>query len=137
MDIDGVIVGTSSPQSDVIDLLHWVIKHHSGSTYWLTTHCQRGANRCIEYLRRHFFPDDLLKEMDVVFKPTDWDVLKTEAIDFSQDFIWLDDSPLQSEMSVLRARDAVEKCIVMDAKNPMMARFALAKLEAIHGIDLQ
>ena len=45
-------------------------------------------------------------------------VLKTEAIDFSQDYIWFDDSPLQSEMRILRVRSAVEKWIIMDTKNP-------------------
>ena len=34
-------------------------------------------------------------------KPTYWEDLKTEGIDFESDFIWLDDYPFQAELYVL------------------------------------
>jgi hypothetical protein len=41
-------------------------------------------------------PETLEKLEDAV-RPTNWDALKTEAIDFESDFYWLDDNPLQVE----------------------------------------
>ncbi len=46
-----------------------------------------------------------------------WDILKTEAIDFSSPFIWLDDYLMQSEEKVLNENNAREKQIRVNLKN--------------------
>jgi len=37
-------------------------------------------------------------------QPTNWDTLKTEAIDFTNDFRWFDDNIKEAEMVVLKER---------------------------------
>ena len=64
LDIDGVILGTKSPQKDVVKLIKYILKHYPNSTYWLTTHCKGGVNRCAEWLKQSGFPVDLVNEMD-------------------------------------------------------------------------
>ena len=46
LDIDGVLVGTASPMSDIVDLLEYILERFPHSTYWLTTHCRWGSNQC-------------------------------------------------------------------------------------------
>lgn len=52
----------------------------------------------IEYLS-DYFPEDTIKKLQKI-KPTYWEDLKTEAINFDKNFIWLEDSPFQAELSV-------------------------------------
>ena len=40
LDIDGVIVGTASPQEDIVELLEYILGQYPHSAYWLTTHCR-------------------------------------------------------------------------------------------------
>ena len=126
LDIDGVLVGTQSPKEDVAELLHWIMINNPDNTYWLTTHCQRGSNRCSEYLKMNHFPDHIVEAVSYLIKPTDWDVLKTEAIDFTKEFVWLEDDPLQIEIEVLKEK--ANKLMIMDKHNPQMAKIALKQL---------
>jgi hypothetical protein len=59
-----------------------VLAKYPETTYWLTTHCWRGENRCIDVLRPALKPETL-KLLEKV-KPTEWGEFKTDAIDFSQ-----------------------------------------------------
>lgn len=47
-------------------------------------------------------------------RPTVWDMNKTEAIDFSQDFRWFDDSPMVSELLEMKKNKAEAKLIDVD-----------------------
>ncbi|MBU0458469.1 hypothetical protein KKF03_03390, partial [Patescibacteria group bacterium] len=52
-------------------------------------------------------------------KPTTWNTWKTEAIDFSQDFLWFDDYIFAEEKEVLKENNALDKWIEVDlAKDP-------------------
>ena len=128
IDIDGVLVGTKSPKEDIIDLLQWIVSYYPHNTYWLTTHCQRESNRCSEYLKRQQFPKPIIEAVTQCFKPTEWDVLKTDAIDFAEEFVWLEDAPLQSELQVLKEKAALNCLLPMDKHNPQMAKLALKQL---------
>ena len=97
LDIDGVLIGTKSPQKDIAKLIKYILKCYPNSTYWLTSHCKGGTNRCAEWLRQSDLPGDLVDEMDSIIKPTDWGVMKTEAIDMNSDFVWFDDSLFEVE----------------------------------------
>ena len=130
LDIDGVILGTKSPKRDIARLLKYILKHHPGSTYWLTTHCRGGENHCAEWLAQNSdLPEKLISQLGETVKPTDWGVLKTDAIDFTQPFVWLDDAPLQSEKQALAEHNALDSCLIMDKHNPKMARIALQRLK--------
>lgn len=131
LDIDGVLVGTKSPREDVISFIRYILEHYPDSTYWLTTHCKGGVNRSAEWLRMNDFPTDLVDEMDRIIKPTDWGVMKTEAIDMDQDFIWFDDLLFETERRILEAHYVLEDFYKMDPKDPEMAKKALEFLQSL------
>jgi hypothetical protein len=47
-------------------------------------------------------------------KPTQWGELKTDAIDFSQPFLWFDDDLLAEEREVLKAHNALDGHVMVD-----------------------
>jgi len=47
-------------------------------------------------------------------KPTTWNTWKTEAIDFSQDFRWLDDDIYSPELNALADHNCKDKLIKVD-----------------------
>ncbi len=85
---------------------------------WLTTHCKDGSNKKIfEYLKNnnlHPYDYDLLKEMKI--QPTVWSEMKTEAIDFSEDFLWFDDDASLQEREVLYMHGAEHKLIEVNLR---------------------
>ena len=78
-DIDGVLKGTASPQEDVIALIRYCLDNYCGSLYWLTTHYKRGENQTNYALLSDVLPAKLVEEMYQTFKPTNWEVLKTDV----------------------------------------------------------
>ncbi len=60
-----------------------------------------------------FFDEETLKLMEKI-KPTEWDVYKTEAIDFSKPFIWCDDELLEGEREALEQHNAFDSWIEID-----------------------
>lgn len=83
--------------------------------YWLTTHCRNGSDeKVLEYLKARLDPHDYDLVVRMKIQPTVWTELKTEAIDFSQDFLWLDDDPIPQELEVLRTHNVEHKLIRMD-----------------------
>ena len=132
LDIDGVLIGTKSPREDVISFIRYILDYYPNNTFWLTTHCKGGVNHCIEWLKRNDFPKELVDEMDKIIKPTDWGVLKTDAIDLDQDFIWFDDSLFESEKRVLEANYVLDGFYRMDPKDPNSAKKALQFISNYH-----
>ena len=130
-DIDGVLIGTKSPQKDIVKLIKYILKCYPDSTYWLTSHCKGGTNRCAEWLRQSDLPGDLVDEMDSIIKATDWGVMKTEAIDMNSDFVWFDDSLFEVERQALEAHRALGSFYRMDPKNPKSAKMALEYLKSL------
>jgi hypothetical protein len=41
-------------------------------------------------------------------------MLKTEAIDISEDFYWLDDAPLQAEIDYLKKNGVLNRLFIVD-----------------------
>lgn len=132
LDIDGVLVGSKSPREDVIELLKFILKKYPNNTYWLTTHCKKGASRCIEWLRQNNFPPDLLEELAEKVQPTDWGALKTDAIDMDQDFVWFDDNLFEMERNILKANYTIDGYFKMDPYDPEAAKKALNHLKSLN-----
>ena len=128
-DIDGVLRGTASPQEDVITLLRYCLDNYAGSLYWLTTHCKGGVNQTNSVLS-NTFPKELAEEMYRTFKSTDWEVLKTDAIDLDSDFVWFDDNLLESERNVLESHYVLDSFFRMNPRDPDMAKKALLFLKS-------
>ncbi len=130
LDIDGVLLGTASPIEDVRSLTEHILRLYPGRVFWLTTHCSSKENRCSDWLRRGGFPEDLVRRLEAGVRPAHWRTWKTEAIDFSQPFFWLDDGPLQGEIRRLEERGARSGLILMDKRDPRSARLALERIRA-------
>lgn len=115
LDIDGVLLTTkqTKPAEDSLLFIKFIIEQFD--CYWLTTHCKGEVNNTINYLSR-YFEGEVLQQLNLV-KPTTWTTLKTEAIDLSQDFIWIEDYPFESEKKVLLTHNRMENLIVVDLNN--------------------
>lgn len=100
LDIDGVLLANDqNPAKHASEFIRYVVKKFPNSTYWLTTHCRQKENYTVQLLSR-FFPEEIMKYIRQI-KPTEWDILKTEGIDFSSPFLWFDDDLFDGEKTEL------------------------------------
>ncbi len=68
--------------------------------YWLTTQCMDGKpSWAVQYVNRAF-DEDLTPWLNKI-EPTTWQENKTEAIDFSEPFLWFDDDLFDEEREEL------------------------------------
>lgn len=114
LDIDGVLLANDLNYANhVYEFLQVATQN---PTYWLTTHCRGDARTAIERLSTVFTPE--MMELIQEIKPTNWDVAKTEAIDFSQPFLWFDDDLYEDEKAELEKYGVLANWIEVDlAKN--------------------
>jgi len=113
LDIDGVLLVNENHASLYADeFLQHILTKYPDSTYWLTTHNWRGENRTIEVLSPTLKPEtaELLKKI----KPTEWGDLKTDAINFEEDFLWFDDDLWPDELKVLEENNATGRMVMID-----------------------
>ena len=118
LDIDGVLLANETHAANFADeLLQEVLRQYPDSTYWLTTHNWRGKNRAKEVLAPHLRAETV-PLLDKI-KLTVWNEMKTDGIDFSEKFIWLDDDLWEDELKVLEEYNATDNFILVDLnKNP-------------------
>ena len=118
LDIDGVLLANENNAANYADeFLQAVLAAYPDSTYWLTTHNWRGENRTKEVLAPHLRPETV-PLLDTI-KPSVWNEMKTDGINFSEKFIWLDDDLWQDELKVLERHNATDNFILIDLqKNP-------------------
>jgi len=111
LDIDGVILANDLRKSNYADefIKHLVNKY---PVYWLTTHCKGDAMFTVRFLER-FFDKETIEIMKNIL-PTNWDTLKTEAIDFSQPFLWFDDDLFNEERKVLIENNCLDSWVEID-----------------------
>lgn len=113
LDIDGVLLtckNKSAAQGSEV-FIDYILKHFD--CYWLTTHCKVGdTSSAISYLSE-YFPPNVMKKLKLI-KPTYWNTLKTEGIDFTSDFIWLDDYVFQAEKDVLLKHGCLNSLILVN-----------------------
>ncbi len=129
LDIDGVLLTAKHTKAapGVEAFVDFITRHFD--CYWLTTHCKGDSHSAIHYLAQFLPPTTLAKLKDAV-QPTNWDALKTEAIDLASDFYWVDDSPFQAEIAHLQASKAVARLIVVDLARPDELATIQVKLQA-------
>lgn len=115
LDIDGVLLPNEAHAAMGADeFLRAVLNKYPDNTYWLTTHCWRGENRCIEVLEPVLKPETLALLHKI--QPTEWGELKTDAIDFSQPFLWLDDDLMVEEAETLKRHDTIDSYVRINLK---------------------
>jgi hypothetical protein len=113
LDIDGVLLINEkqiAPHGD--EFLQYVVKKYPQSTFWLSTHCWKGENRCVDLLSPLLQPETV--ELIKTIKPTEWNEMKTDALDFATDFRWLDDDLWPEELKALEDNNATGKFIMVD-----------------------
>ena len=112
LDIDGVLLTTKHPQAadGAAEFVEFITGHFD--CYWLTTHCQGNAYTALNYLSEYF--DRAIMTQLQTIKPTRWGALKTDAIDFDSDFIWIDDYVMQAEIVELKKHNALDSMIQED-----------------------
>lgn len=114
LDIDKTLITKDLRMANHLkDFLIKALKKHN--VYWLTTHCKGDATYIIHHLR-DIVPNDVMELVKQV-KPTNWSYAKTDDIDFSKDFIWLDDYIFENEKKVLRKHYKNSSWIQMDLVN--------------------
>lgn len=116
LDIDGVLLTKQGvPASHIVEFLQFATS--SFDCYWLTTHCDGDATTAFLYLVGKL-PPEAVPYLEKI-QPTKWKLWKTEAIDFSKDFLWLDDTQFEGEKNALIEKRALNKFILIDLKtNP-------------------
>ena len=115
LDIDGVILANETHTAIGADeLLQRVLTEYPDSTYWLTTHSWRGENNTKEVLAPYLKSETVLL-LDKI-KHAKWDEIKTDGIDFSQKFLWLDDDLWPEELEVLEKHNVTDNFILIDLK---------------------
>ena len=113
LDIDGVLLANENNAANYADeFLQAVLAAYPESTYWLTTHNWRGENRTKEVLAPHLKPETV-PLLDKI-KPSVWNEMKTDGINFSEKFIWLDDDLWEDELKVLERHNATDNFILID-----------------------
>ena len=113
IDIDGVLLqkGKERVVEYAEEFIDFITKYFD--CYWLTTHCRHNnAEPVLKYLAE-YYSSELMNKMRCI-KPTDWGTLKTDAIDFGEEFYWLDDYPFQAELNVLKKYNMEDRCIIVD-----------------------
>lgn len=120
LDIDGVLlVNETHAANHADDFIQAVLEKYPDSTYWLTTHNWQGENRAKDVLALYLKPETV--ELLDKIKPSEWGELKTDAIDFDQDFLWFDDDLWPAELKVLEKNEALHQFIMVDlSKDPDM-----------------
>ncbi len=108
LDIDGVLLTKNQKLPEYSsEFIDFIVKRYD--CYWLTTHCRGGENKAIQYLKL-FYEEKDIQQLEKL-KPTNWTTLKTEAIDFEANFIWLEDYPFEAEKQIL-AQNNKEKYLI-------------------------
>jgi len=118
LDIDGVLLVNERNAANYADeLIQAAVHEYPDSTYWLTTHVWRGQNTVREALAPYLKPETVAL-FDKI-KPAVWNEMKTEGINFSEKFIWIDDDLWEEELKVLENHNATDNFILVDLKkNP-------------------
>lgn len=115
LDIDGVVLTKKhTRQADNLELfIDFILEYFE--CYWLTTHCEGDNTVTLNYLAQ-YLDSNLIYKLKAI-KPTTWTTLKTEVIAMTEDFIWLEDEPMQAEIEKLIQADKLEKLVIVNLNN--------------------
>ena len=102
LDIDDTLINTDMynmrPANHLKEFLEHMLENHD--VYWLTTHCNGDATVPVSYISR-FAPQEIVN-LVMKIKPTTWNILKTDAINMDEDFLWFDDTLSWGEEKALK-----------------------------------
>ena len=119
IDIDGVLLKNREDKAveGISSFVRFIVSNFD--CYWLTTHCKGDAQTAMDYLSEYLTYEDLKLLQKV--KATDWNTLKTEAIDFTSDFYWIDDYAMNAEKEILQMKCKLDSLILVENDNDIPA----------------
>lgn len=132
LDIDGVIL--ANEENLAIGASEFIkFATDNFDVYWLTTHCMDGnPTHAIEYVQRA--TNENLRPYLEKLKPTSWSLAKTEAIDFTQPFLWYDDDCFSGEKIDLQKNKVFNSWIEVNlAKYPDQLTQEIKLLKSLAG----
>lgn len=111
IDIDGVILTKGVlPALHLDKFLRFILNNYN--VFWLTSRYQGNPKEIIKYLSKFLSADTLVLVSQI--KTTSFRLDKTEAIDFSKTFFWLDNELFDSEKNALKAHHNYDSWIQVD-----------------------
>lgn len=115
LDIDGVLLSEGKSSESAEAFLQYLEENFPDNLYWLSTRCSGDATQTYEQIRHYFseYTQSILKGI----KPTSWNVLKTDAINFDEAFLWFDDNLMVSERNILLKNNAENNHIKIDLRS--------------------
>lgn len=119
LDIDGTLIHddlTENAGKPALGLEEFIIALRPHTTYWLTTHCRDGNPERAREIMKSRLPEALHADIDRI-QPTTWDMLKTEALDWSEDFIWFDDTITETEWQQFETAKPNQQVIEMNLRD--------------------
>ena len=130
LDVDGGILGRDEAGREALVPTLEEILEYAARTYrcfWLTTQERGEGDGVVRHLAPHCSSAvvPLLRRFQVAH----WDALKTEAVDFSRPFIWIDDRPLWTEIKALEDRNCLYSWLRVDAYQNL-EDLTVSKIEA-------
>ena len=116
LDVDGVLLTTKNTQAAEggIAFIENILSNFD--CYWLTTHCRDNNTDNVLRALSKYYPSNIIEKLKKV-KPTKWDTLKTEGIDFNSKFYWLDDYIFEIEKDVLKQHGCLDNLILVNLAN--------------------
>lgn len=113
LDVDGVLLDKHlQPAQCLHEFVAYVTTHFD--CYWATTHVIDGSTDHVRrVLERCGVPAETRELLEQV-RGTSWDMLKTDAIDLTSDFLWFEDMPTEGERAALRAAGKEDNLVWID-----------------------
>lgn len=112
LDIDGVLLVNENYLAEhAEEFIQFLVKNYN--VHWLTTHCMNGDPRLAVKNVGKLCSAQTVKYLKRI-KPTKWQFAKTEAIDFSNSFLWFDDDLYPEEKEELLQHNALESHVRID-----------------------
>jgi len=121
LDIDGSLIMTTERHlasncvigHGCLEFLQYATRHFE--CRWLTFHAREGfTNNVSRVFRQAIGVNALPKEWLLILdniKPAPWCLHKTDGIDFTTDFYWLDDAASEYDLRILAARQMSNRLI--------------------------
>lgn len=119
LDVDGTLIHEELSDKNGLPaegLEEFLVALRPHDVYWLTTRCRDGDPTNPRDTLKALLPSNLHDDIDRI-KPTVWDTLKTEAIDFDSDFIWFDNEIYSGEQKKLEECTENQMVIEVDLRN--------------------
>lgn len=119
LDVDGTLIHEELSEKNgqaAAGLADFIVALRPYDVYWLTTRCTNGDAANPQNTLKSVLPTELHADIDRI-KPTSWQDLKTNAIDFNSDFIWFDNEIYSGEQKKLEECTENQMAIEVDLRN--------------------